>query len=96
MGQQTVSSRRRPHRGRRRRLSVVHHELAEWEFSPEDVSTLYHARWVVELLFLELKSQYGLGRFQTGKEQIVRTQVTAALLTLVVSRAILRLFVDHA
>ena len=65
-------------------------------FSPEDVSTLYRARWVVELLFRELKSQYGLGRFQTGKEHIVRIQVTAALLTLVVSRAILRLFVDHA
>lgn len=66
------------------------------KFSPEDVSTLYRARWVVELLFRELKSQYGLGRFQTEKEHIVRIQVTAALLTLVVSRAILRLFVDHA
>jgi len=43
-----------------------------------------------------LKSKYGLGRFQTGKEHIVRIQVTATLLTLVVSRAILRLFVDHA
>jgi len=37
-----------------------------------------------------------LGGFQTEKEHIVRIQVTAALLTLVVSRAILRLFVDHA
>jgi IS4 transposase len=70
--------------------------LPSGKFSPEDVSTLYRARWVVELLFRELKSQYGLGRFQTGKEHIVRIQVTAALLTLVVSRAILRLFVDHA
>jgi IS4 transposase len=70
--------------------------LPSGKFSPEDVSTLYRARWVVELLFRELKSQYGLGRFQTEKEHIVRIQVMAALLTLVVSRAILRLFVDHA
>ena len=70
--------------------------LPRGQFSPEDVATLYRARWVVELLFRELKSQYGLGRFQTEKEHIVRIQVTAALLTLVVSRAILRLFVDHA
>ena len=70
--------------------------LPSGEFTPEDVATLYRARWVVELLFRELKSQYGLGRFQTEKEHIVWIQVTAALLTLVVSRAILRLFVDHA
>ncbi|WP_318569943.1 IS4 family transposase [Salinigranum marinum] len=70
--------------------------LPSGEFSPEQVATLYRARWVVELLFRELKSQYGLGRFRTEKEHIVRIQVTAALLTLVVSRAILRLFVDHA
>ena len=70
--------------------------LPSGKFSPEDVSTLYRARWVVELLFRELKSQYGLGSFQTEKEQIVRIQVTAALLTTSVSRAILRLFVDLA
>jgi IS4 transposase len=70
--------------------------LPSGTFSPDDVSTLYRARWVVELLFRELKSQYGLGRFQTEKEHIVWIQVMAALLTLVVSRAILRLFVDHA
>ena len=70
--------------------------LPNGTFSPEDISTLYRARWALELLFRELKSQYGLGRFQTEKEHIVRIQVTAALLTLVVSRAILRLFVDHA
>jgi len=57
-------------------------------FTPEDVATLYRARWVVELLFRELKSQYGLGRFQTEKEHIVRIQMTAVLLTLIVSRAI--------
>jgi IS4 transposase len=70
--------------------------LPSGEFSPKQVATLYRARWVVELLFRELKSKYGLGRYQTEKEHIVRIQVTAALLTLVVSRAILRLFMNHA
>ena len=70
--------------------------LPSGEFSPEQVATLCRARWVIELLFRELKSRYGLGRFRTEKEHIVRIQVTAALLTLVVSRAIHRLFVDHA
>jgi IS4 transposase len=70
--------------------------LPNGTFSPEDISTLYRARWALELLFRELKSQYGLGRFQTEKEHIVRIQAKAALLTPVVSRAIVRLFVDYA
>jgi IS4 transposase len=37
-------------------------------FSLEHVATLYRARWALELLFRELKSQYGLGRFQTQKK----------------------------
>jgi hypothetical protein len=48
------------------------------------------------LLFRELKSQYSLDKFDTSKEHIVKIQIVAALLTLVVSRAILRLLVDHA
>ena len=65
-------------------------------FEPEKISTLYRARWVVELLFRELKSRYSLGEFETEKAHIVEIQVLAALLTLVVSRAILRAFVEHA
>jgi hypothetical protein len=43
-----------------------------------------------------MKSKYGLGRFQTEKAHIVLIQVTVAPLKLVVSRAVLRLLVDHA
>jgi putative transposase len=57
---------------------------------------LYRARWEVELLFRELKSRYALEEFDMSKEHIVKIQITAALLTLVVSRAILRVLVDHA
>ena len=70
--------------------------LPREEFSPEQIATLYRARWEVELLFRELKSRYGLEEFDTSKDYIVKIQITAALLTLVVSRAILRVLVDHA
>ena len=70
--------------------------LPREEFSPEQIATLYRARWEVELLFRELKSRYGLEEFDTSKAHIVKIQITAALLTLVVSRAILRVLVDHA
>ena len=70
--------------------------LPREEFSPEQIATLYRARWEVGLLFRELKSRYGLEKFDTSKAYIVKIQITAALLTLVVSRAILRVLVDHA
>ena len=43
-----------------------------------------------------MKSRYGLEEFDTSKAHIVKIQVTTALLTLVVSRTILRVLVDHA
>ncbi|EMA48184.1 IS4 family transposase [Halococcus salifodinae] len=70
--------------------------LPQDRFDPDEISTLYRARWVVELLFRELKSRYSLGKFETEKAHIVKIQVVAALLTLVVSRAILREFVEYA
>ncbi|RLM83504.1 IS4 family transposase [Halobellus sp. Atlit-38R] len=62
------------------------------EFTPEQVAALYSLRWKVELLFRELKSRYGLEKFETGDEAIAELLVTAALLTLVVSRALLAVF----
>jgi len=70
--------------------------LPRESFSASQIETLYRARWMVELLFRKLKSQYGLEQFDTSKEHIVKIQITAALLTLVVNRAILRVLVDRA
>jgi len=70
--------------------------LPRAEFTPEEIGLLYRARWEVELLFRELKSQYALASFETSNEAIVRIQVVAALLTLIVSRAILRALCDRA
>ncbi|MFB6135324.1 MAG: transposase, partial [Halobacteriaceae archaeon] len=62
------------------------------EFTPKQVAALYGLRWEVELLFRELKSLYGLEKFQTSDPAIVELLVVAALLTLTVSRALLGVF----
>ena len=55
------------------------------EFTPKQVAALYGLRWEVELLFRELKSLYGLKRFQMSDPVIVELLVVAALLTLTVT-----------
>jgi hypothetical protein len=60
------------------------------EFTPRQVAALYGLRWEVELLFRELKSLYGLEKFQTSDPAIVHLLVVSALLT--VSRAFLGVF----
>ena len=64
-------------------------------FTPRQVAALYGLRWEVELLFRELKSVYGLGKFQTSDPAIVELLVVAALLTLTVSRALLGVFQEQ-
>ncbi|SDD90502.1 Transposase DDE domain-containing protein [Natrinema hispanicum] len=64
------------------------------EFTPKQVAALYSLRWKVELLFRKLKSRYGLEKFKTGDEAIAELLVTAALLTLVVNRALLAVFLE--
>ena len=70
--------------------------LTREEFSPEDIATMYQSRWAVELLFRELKTQYELDEFNTTKPHIVEILVYAALLSLVVSRELLSLVIEHA
>ena len=62
------------------------------EFTPAQVAALYGLRWKVEVLFRELKSRYGLEKFETGDAAIAELLVVAALLTLTVSRALLAMF----
>lgn len=49
------------------------------EFTPEQVAALYGFRWKIELLFRELKSRYGLEKFETSDSAIVELLVVAAL-----------------
>lgn len=53
---------------------------------PEDVGTLYGARWDIELLFKELKSKYALDLLNTTNPQIIEALIWVAILTLLVSR----------
>ena len=55
----------------------------------EDVQRVYAARWEVELLFRELKSQYRIADMPSGKRHVVEALVYAAILTLLASRRLL-------
>jgi len=70
--------------------------LPREEFLPEDLATIYRCRWEAELLFRELQTQYELDEFDTGKKHIVEILLYAALLSLLVSRALLDLVTEHA
>lgn len=58
-------------------------------FTPKEIGVLYRARWLVELVFDELKTGYGLDRFKTQNPHVVGVLVYSALLTMLVSRHLL-------
>jgi IS4 transposase len=59
------------------------------KLAPEDIARTYAARWEVELVFKELKSHYRINDIPSQQRHIVETLVYAAILTLVVNRALL-------
>ena len=56
----------------------------------EDIGKIYATRWIIELLFRELKSCYQLESMPSRKKHIVEIFLYASLLTLLASRALLR------
>lgn len=56
----------------------------------EDLSRTYALRWVIELLFKELKSSYRLDEIPSRKSAVVEALLYAALLTFVASRRLLQ------
>ena len=56
----------------------------------EEVARVYACRWQIELLFKEMKSHYGLEGLPSRKGPIVETLLYATVVTLVVSRRLLR------
>jgi putative transposase len=72
------------------------HSMYHWyitnlpvEIPAEDLGRLYSARWIIELVFRELKSCYMLESIPSRKSHIVEAFLYASLLTLLASRALL-------
>jgi putative transposase len=61
----------------------------------EDIARTYAARWEVELMFKELKSHFRLHEIPSQQRHIVETLVYAAILTFVISRALLFILRKH-
>ena len=59
------------------------------KLAAEDIRNVYAARWLIELLFNELKSTYRIEDLPSRKRHIVEALVHAAILTLIVSRTLM-------
>jgi len=59
------------------------------QLSAEDIAATYAARWMIELVFRELKRHYRLDQVPSAKRHVVEALLYAALLALVVSRQLL-------
>jgi len=56
--------------------------------APEEIAAVYSARWIVELLFREMKATYRLDDMPSAKRPVVETLIYATILTLAASRAL--------
>lgn len=52
----------------------------------EDIASCYRGRWVIELIFKELKSGYRLDQVSSARKPVAEAFLYAAILTLLVSR----------
>jgi putative transposase len=55
----------------------------------EQIGRLYTARWLIELLFRELKSNFRMDQIPSKKQHVVEALVYAAFIALLISRAFL-------
>lgn len=62
--------------------------IAPDQLSPRAIAQTYTARWLIELLFKQLKSFYQLESFPSQNVHLVQALIYAALITLLVSRRI--------
>jgi IS4 transposase len=58
--------------------------------SPTEIAQAYSARWEIEMLFKELKSQYRIDELPSAKRHIVESLIYVAILTLTISRLLLQ------
>jgi hypothetical protein len=58
------------------------------KLAPEDIASTYAARWLIELAFRELKSQYRADQMPSRKRHIVEALLLAAFIVFLVSRSL--------
>jgi IS4 transposase len=61
----------------------------------EQIASLYASRWVVELLFRELKSSYRIDDLPSTKKEVVESLIYASILTLAASRQLYMLIAER-
>jgi hypothetical protein len=64
-------------------------DLPPWDFTPQEIANLYELRWVIELLFLQLKSFCHLDHVETSNPDAVRTHIYASLIASLIFHALL-------
>lgn len=64
-------------------------DLPPDEFTAEEIALLYRFRWVIELLFLQLKSFCHLDHIDTSNPEALRTHIYASLTASIVLHALL-------
>ena len=60
--------------------------LSKEIFSADDIHELYRFRWVIELIFKELKGDYDLGKMLLGNEPMAFIHIYSMLLRFIISR----------
>jgi putative transposase len=58
---------------------------------PQQIATLYSARWTVELFYRELKQSYRIDQLPSSKRHVVEALLYASILSLAVSRRMLKI-----
>lgn len=72
-----------------RRWHLYITNLPPERISAKEIGQLYRARWLIELLFREIKSRYRMNDLPSGNKNVVESLVYAAILTFIVSRTLL-------
>jgi IS4 transposase len=60
--------------------------LSAEQFAPDEIYQLYKYRWVIELLFKELKGDYDLGELLLGNSAMAYIHIYSMLIRMIVSR----------
>jgi hypothetical protein len=67
--------------------------LPKEEYANDEIYQLYEFRWIIELLFKELKGDYDLGHLLLAKKPLAYVHIYSMLIRLVISRNLYTLII---